>query len=195
MLEFLIIALALFVAYKILRHCLREARARRKYKAARAQREEKERKEKEAEKQRKESGRQAHWELTAKYAKSSLLKEIVDEVCVSRDQLPEEFAIYDDRVQATTNGKIQTYSFSVHRVPFLEQVFYTGNSGDFSDYFVRPQVALAEAINNMFGNQYALTDRADIHREVVHHTYGDDSYYCTYQSNYVLMRLKATKSF
>lgn len=124
--------------------------------------------------------------LIKKYGSSHLLPEILQALHVDRRQLPEEITIYDDRIQATTNGQTRSYRFAEHRVPFLTSVEVEDRAEEFTEDFLRPQVAMAEAINQLLGKEYDIMDNAIRDR---------DNFWIRYKSNYVLMRLKATKSF
>lgn len=135
-------------------------------------------------------------DLFNRYANSPLLQTILSDLEIGRTCLPEEIAIYDDRIQATVVGQCRTYGFAVHRVPFLEPAYESCNLNDFQlDYVLRPQIAMADAINYLLGDEYDIIDKASFSSEECHHSDGESYYWRTYKSNYVILRRKAVNAF
>ncbi len=138
--------------------------------------------------------------LVVRYMNSPVVQEMLNTLCNGDKQhLPEEFIIRDNGVQSRISGRILEYDFAVHRVPFLKAAHGYWRSDQWQSKYaeeciIRPQMALAEAINRLFDNEYDLIDHGKTDfREVEIY---DESYLSfTYSSDHVVMRLKPTKNF
>lgn len=126
--------------------------------------------------------------LTDHYANSKLLVEILDYICKGdyKENKPREIIISHDNIKSDISGKTIVFDFVSNRVPVFEYV-----SGFREDALVKPQVAFAEAINRLMGNEYEIIDRAEINIKET----SQKELLVFYKSNYVQMRLKATKKF
>ena len=153
--------------------------------------EEKEKKKAEEERQKKQLQR----ELEDKYAASELTREIIRAICDDSGHKPEEITIYDDRISGCTNGAVRTYSFRANRVPFLQPVTKYSDESINEKELLRPQVAIATAMSRIMGGEYDVIDMAK--RDCERRPLGEGFYYTQYQykSDYVILRLKPTKSF
>lgn len=134
--------------------------------------------------------------LVIRYYNSPLFKEIIDTVC--RDNrsadLPSQIIIEDNGVKGVFAGSVREYDFISHRVPLLEHAScMIDRCGAASPYvaseecIVRPQLAMAEAINCILGDEYTIEDRPK--RLLL------ESGKLSYDASQVVMQLKATKSF
>ena len=131
--------------------------------------------------------------LVNQYVNSDLMKQILNYICNGNYRIykPREIIINHDDIRGDVSGRIITYDFVSNRVPVFKPIGKACSvEKDLFEDFVRPQVAMAEAINMIMGNEYEIYDRGDIKYKVQ----GDDGF-MIYSSNYVQMRLKATKHF
>ena len=134
-------------------------------------------------------------QLVEKYASSPLTREIIRTISDGTGRKPEEITIYNDHISGCTNGTVRTYNFKVNRIPIFDSAIkYDGELIDES-CLVRPQVAMAAAINRMLGGEYSINDIAKRSREVETYRDGDTRTIYGYTSNYVIMRLKPTNNF
>lgn len=143
----------------------------------------------------KQAALQAQREWVEYYANSAVIQEILEYLCDGDMQrnLPYEIRISDEAIRAKGAGWSKEYNFMTNRLPCLTPVIETGTD-DYEQYLVRPQVAMAEAINCLMENQYSIADKAD--RILNQHGSDDDLYFSTtYRSNYVLMTLIPTRNF
>lgn len=141
------------------------------------------------------SGRQQQQILTKRYAESDLLKQILNYICNGDYTLytPREIIINHLNIRADTSGRIIEYDFVSNRVPAFEQLYFRYDNT--TEEIVKPQLAMAEAINRLMGYAYKITDMAE--RTTKEHQYhdGESELWFYYRSNYVLMRLKPEKQF
>ena len=143
--------------------------------------------------QEREMKKQNQQTLIRQYANSDLLKEILNALSEGDYTRvhPEQIFVYNNRIESKVNGRMVTYDFISHRVPTLEFACGSCDSIDDEQFIVRPQVAIAEAINQLMGYEYDILDGAERKDNGL---YGDEFYYI-YSSNFVEMRLKAKRSF
>lgn len=134
-------------------------------------------------------------QLVKKFTSSPLTREIIRTVSNGTGRKPEEILIYNDRILGRTNGAVRTYDFRVNRVPLFTSAIKYG--GEFIDerILVRPQVAMAEAINCIMGGEYDINDMAKRSHDMRTDRDGDIRVIHGYTSDYVLMRLKPTNKF
>lgn len=120
--------------------------------------------------------------------RSPLLKTILNTICGGdyRRSKPNEIRIYDDRVEGIYVDHTYKFDFTINRVPHLEAASSIGGE-DCEEFVLRPQIALANAINSITGGEYEITDCA-------FHNYFDDGDY-SYHSCYVCMHLKPNNYF
>lgn len=151
-----------------------------------------------AEKRKKEEDKQKalreQQQLIEKFKTSPLTKEIVCTISFGDQQLPpEKIVITHSCIQGTRLGQTAAYDFASHRVhsPFSSVIRTVSNDEELK-YLVKPQIAMAEALNSLFGYEYIIYDNAK--RNMNFHTDIDgDSYTSiTYVSDYVTMVLKTT---
>lgn len=134
-------------------------------------------------------------QLVEKYAGSPLTRSIIRAISDSAGHKPEEITIYNDHITGCTNGVVRTYDFRVNRVPFFSPAIkYAGELIDESR-LIRPQVAMAEAINRVLGGEYRVNDIAKRSREEEMRRDGDTRTVYGYISDHVVMRLKPTNNF
>lgn len=128
------------------------------------------------------------------YKNSPLTKEVIRVICDGNPytSYPEKIVITNDFIQGNRNGKTFTYDFSANRVHSFKQVIRTVLDNEDLKYIVRPQIAMAEALNFLLGNNYEIHDNAK--RDVNLRTDCDGDTYATitYISDHVTMVLKST---
>lgn len=136
--------------------------------------------------------RQQETELAAQYARSPLLNEILEYLCSGQpgEILPEEFIIRNNCIQSHTNGVVRTYDFTANRVPHFEIAHGSGTT-DVEKYLLKPQMAMGRAINYVMHNEYDISDHANRTHEFI----DSGTFFNTYESNYVQLRLKIKKNF
>lgn len=135
--------------------------------------------------------------LVNQYVNSELLQQILNYICNGNYKLykPREIIINHDNIKSDVSGRIIVFDFISNRVPVFEQVSGCIDKKNPETNLIRPQIAMAEAINKLMGNDYEIFDNAErIYREIRYNS--DEGELLTiYKSNYVLMRLKSTKQF
>ena len=90
--------------------------------------------------------------LDEKFLASSTTRRIIDAIGDGTGRLPEEIAVYDDRVTGCTDGRTRTFGFAANRVPLLNKVYTI--EGKFVKTVHNPKEALARAIDRILGGQY-----------------------------------------
>ena len=148
-----------------------------------------------AEKQKKEA-LETQRNLVIRYRNSELTKEILEYICCvdGRRTSPESIEIYNDRVVGKTKNEIQEYNFTAHRVGRLNTVIEVAGNREAFNYLVKPQMALAQAINSLLANQYNICDNAKIDYKYKTDSYGDSRITYTYTSDHVTMERKDIKT-
>ena len=135
-------------------------------------------------------------QLEEKYAVSALTKEIIRTISDGTGRKPEEIEVYNDHVSGRTNGAIRTFDFASNRVENLKNAVevITGDRID-EEKLLRPQLALASAINRILGGEYSITDMAKRSAKKIDYSDGDYSIQYGYFADRVIMRLKPTNNF
>lgn len=148
------------------------------------------------EREKRQKQREEHLALENKFASSSLTREIIRAISDGTGRKPEEILIYNDRVSGITNGVTRTFAFATNRVEKFKSAikFQSDEMIDERD-IVRPQVALAAAINRIMGNEYDAIDRAKRTAERKSFSDGDTYVQYGYMDEHVDMVLKPTKEF
>ena len=191
----IIIAVLVFLIPKIIRMEKRAEASRamdEMWEDTRRRAEQEQKKEKE-EKQRQKS---EHQKLEEKYAASPLTREIIRTISDGTGRKPEEITIYNDHVSGRTNGVMRTYDFKANRVPIFESAIkFSSDEVIDESFLVRPQIAIATAINRILGGEYSITDMAK--RSAERKNFSDGDFYIQYGdiSEHVIMRLKPTNNF
>ena len=90
--------------------------------------------------------------LDEKFLASPTTRRIIDAIGDGTGRLPEEIAVYDDRVTGCTDGRTRTFGFAANRVPLLNKVYTI--EGKFVKTVHNPKEALARAIDRILGGQY-----------------------------------------
>lgn len=185
-LTIVIVVITVIIAKKVVRR-KREKRieVERREQWLRAQREEQALKEQKLFEQR---------NLLNTYKNSNQLILMLNSLCGTGNgrKLPDTIRIDNEGVTATCDGVSTSYSFIHHRLPKLP---YADGSGtdtfeEYVQYIVRPQVAMAEAINSLLSYEYDICDKAKRwHNEF------DGKVTFFYASDYVIMTLKPKYSF
>lgn len=148
------------------------------------------------EKEEKQRQKSEHQKLEEKYAASPLTREIIRTISDGTGRKPEEITIYNDHVSGRTNGVMRTYDFKANRVPIFESAIkFSSDEVIDESFLVRPQIAIATAINRILGGEYSITDMAK--RSAERKDFSDGDFYIQYGyiSEHVIMRLKATNNF
>lgn len=181
------VPLAVFIAIKIAGKVIQRKRIQRE----REEEIENCRRENEKKEQEKQQKLLKQSELVERYKSSDQLVAILNYLCGVNEnrKLPDTIKIDNEGILATRNGQSTYYSFVHHRIPVLP---YAGGfgKGDFERYIVRPQVAMAEAINYRLSNEYEISDNAN--RTFKEYEDGITTFYA---SNYVIMKLKPKYTF
>lgn len=191
----IIIAVLIFLIPKIIQMEKRAEASRamdEMWEDTRRRAEQEQKKEKE-EKQRQKS---EHQKLEEKYAASPLTREIIRTISDDTGRKPEEITIYNDHVSGRTNGVMRTYDFKANRVPIFESAIkFSSDEVIDENFLVRPQIAIATAINRILGGEYSITDMAK--RSAERKSFSDGDFYIQYGyiSDHVIMRLKPTNNF
>lgn len=187
---YLLFPIVIFIIVKVLKKIYDENR-RRQWEEERIAREIAEKRKKEEDNQKALREQQ---QLIEKFKISPLTKEIVHAVCFGDQQLPpEKIVITYNCIQGERSGQTVTYDFASHRVhsPFSPVIRTISNNEELK-YVIKPQIAMAEALNSLFGYAYVIYDNAK--QNVNYHTDcdGDSWTSITYVSDHVTMVLKTT---
>ncbi len=142
-----------------------------------------------AEEKRKREAIEEQRRLFARFKNSSVTQDVINTICDRNPSvnLPEKIEVFHDRIQANLNGQMFTYSFAANRVHSFQQVITTVFNRGELQYVVRPQIAMAEALNALFDNKYQMRDQA----EERYNEY-EDYTSITYISRSVVLILKST---
>lgn len=187
---YLLFPLVIFVIVKILKKAYRNNQ-RRKQEEERIAREIAEKRKEEEDKQK---ALRAQQQLIEKFKSSPLIKEIIYTICFGDQQLPpHKIVITYNGIQGERSGQTVAYDFSSHRVhsPFSPVIRTVSNNEELK-YIIKPQIAMAEALNSLLGYAYVIYDNAK--QDVNCHTDcdGDSWTTTTYVSDHVTMVLKTT---
>lgn len=149
---------------------------------------------KEAEEQRKQDQLRQQEELVEKYKNSPVSIEMLRVICGGFPPIhfPTKITIYNHCVQSETSTQKRTYDFAQHRVHSLEWVFKIVHKREDLKYVVKPQIAMAEAINALLSNKYHISDYAKENMNFKTDSDGDSYTTITYESDHVVMVLKDT---
>lgn len=139
-------------------------------------------------------------DLILRYTKSELTQQVIQVICDGNPGLcmPEEITIRDDSIQSRLGNKLLCYDFAANRVHNFTHVHEYCRPPEEKEFVVKPQMAMAEAINSLLGGKYSILDRAKIDHSSFQDIDGDLHYTCTYISDHVIMKLASTlpnKSF
>ena len=133
-------------------------------------------------------------DLIDRFISSDTTREMLLVICNGDPQqnLPREIVIRDNSITGYHADGVCTFDFASNRVNSFYPVGGVALDRDEFKYLVRPQVAMAEALNKLLSNQYAISDNASV--ETNRHTDcdGDPYYIYTYNSSSVKMVLKNT---
>lgn len=99
--------------------------------------------------------------LDEKFLASPTTRRIIDAIGDGTGRLPEEIAVYDDRVTGCTDGRTRTFGFAANRVPLLNKVYTI--EGKFVKTAHNPKEALARAIDRILGGQYNIEHSSPSH--------------------------------
>lgn len=133
----------------------------------------------------------AQQNLVERYKNSDQLVVMLNFLCGigNARKLPDTIRIDDEGVLATCNGQSTYYNFIHHRLPTLQCARECGTC-DYERYILRPQVAMAEAINSLLSYEYDISDNAKrTFKE------SEDGITWFYASDHVIMKLKPRYSF
>lgn len=132
--------------------------------------------------------------LTERYASGELLPMALNYICKDdyTQFIPTKIIVRDDSIQGIFDDKSIEFSFAKNRIENLEYVCCVYSADDSFEDYVRPQMAMAEAINRLMKNKYVICDRADITLHERDSGDGDIYYSYTYKSVYVELISKQT---
>ncbi len=187
---YLLLPLVIFIIVKVLKK-IYDKNSRRQQEEERIAREIAEKRRAEEEKQK---ALQEQQQLMEKFKSSPLTKEIVHAICFGDQQLPpQKITITCNCIQGEHSGQTATYDFASHRVhsPFPHVIRSVHNVEDLK-YIVKPQMAMAEALNILFGHLYVIYDYAKCNTNYHTDCNGDSYTITTYASDHVTMVLKTT---
>ena len=107
--------------------------------------------------------------LVIQYKTSPITQEVVKTICCVNGVtiFPEEILIFDYYIQAKSKGSVIRYDFAEHRVRPLEYVGGVFEKESEIQNIVRPQIALAQALNFLLEKKYEIYDNAK--RQYKHH--------------------------
>lgn len=136
-------------------------------------------------------------DLILRYTKSELTQQVIQVICDGNPGLymPEEITIRDDSIQSRLGDKLLCYDFASNRIHNFVHIHEYCNPSAEKEFVVKPQMAMAEAINSLLGGKYRIFDQAKIDYSFYKDISED---YCTYISDHVIMKLASTlpnKSF
>ena len=148
----------------------------------------------EAEKQRKQDILKQQQDLVEKYKNSPVTIEMLRVICGGFPPMhfPTKITIFNNCVQSETSTQKRTYDFAQHRIHSLEWVFKIVHKREDLKYVVKPQIAMAEAINSLLSNKYQISDYAKENMNFKTDSDGDSYTTITYESDHVVMVLKDT---
>lgn len=174
-------------------NAIKEAERRDKFKREQEEQLRREREKKQKEDEQKQQALQQQKDLVVRYKNSKLIAEVIQTICDGDPEriLPTQIVITNTYIQGTTNGRTLTYNFAEHRIKPLPTIIKTVVGWDELKYVVKPQVAMADALNLLLDNRYVIQKISK--EDFSHHTDCDgDSYtLVTYTSDYVTMVLKS----
>lgn len=142
-----------------------------------------------AEEKRKQEAVEKQKELIVRFKSSPITQDMLNTICNKNPSvnLPERIEIFDGCVRANLRGQNFVYDFAANRVHAFQHVITTVASRKELQYVVRPQIAMAEAINALLNNKYEICDQAA--EQYNHH---EDYTSITYSSKSVVLILKST---
>ena len=191
---FIIFVVALIFIVPNVINAIKEAERRDKFKREQEELLRHEREEKQKEEEQKLRALQQQKDLVVRYKNSKLIAEAIQTICDGdlERTLPAQIVITNNYIQGTTNERTLTYNFAAHQIKPLPTVIKTVRGWDELKFVVKPQVAMADALNLLLDNRYVIqkVSKEDFSR----HTDCDgDSYtLVTYTSDYVSLVLKST---
>lgn len=142
-----------------------------------------------AEERRNQEAIEEQKNLIERFKNSQITQDVLNTICNRNPSvnLPERIEIFDDCIQANLRGQNLVYNFAANRVHSFQHVIITVSDRRELQYVVRPQIAMAKAINALFDNKYEIRDQAA--EQYNHH---EDYTSITYMSKSVVLILKAT---
>ena len=189
----IIIAVIIFIVPNVIdamKEADKKARYEEELRVQRKNEEEEKRKEEEAKQKR----LQEQKDLVVHYKNSMLIQEVIQTICNgnSKKTLPEKIVITNNYIQGINNGQTLTYDFATHRVKSFPYVIKSVLGWDELKFVVRPQVAMADALNLLLNNRYVIQNISK--QDYQRCTYSDGEPYTviTYTSDHVTMVLKST---
>lgn len=138
---------------------------------------------------------QSHINLMNYYRTSKEAEVLVEAICNGSRLLyiPEQIAVFDDRVESTINGVKIVCKYSDYGLQNMKTVYWGGLAED-SIHICRPQLALAGVINHKLNGIYQINDCAKKELHEHKHSYDDKVYFTmNYVSDYALLTLKGFK--
>ncbi len=153
-----------------------------------------EREEKQKEEEQKQRALQQQKDLVVRYKNSMLIQEAIQAICNGDPEtnLPEKIVITNNYIQGTNNGRTLTYDFAAHRVKSLPSVIKVVRGWDELKFIVKPQVAMADALNLLLNNCYVIQNISKQDFQRCTDCDGDSYTLVTYTSDHVTMVLKST---
>lgn len=133
-------------------------------------------------------------DLVEKYKNSPVTIEMLRVICGGFPPVhfPTKITIFNNYVQSETSTQKRTYDFAQHRIHSLEWVFKIVHKREDLKYVVKPQIAMAQAINALLSNKYQVSDYAKENMNFKTDSDGDSYTTITYESDHVVMVLKDT---
>lgn len=123
------------------------------------------------------------------FKNSPLTQEVIYTICNKNPSvnIPERIEIFDNCIRANLHGHSLAYDFASHRVYSFKCVIRSVSTYEDLQYIVKPQIAMAEAMNALMGYKYEIRDQATVR-------YNDEEDYhsISYLSNSVVLVLKST---
>lgn len=167
--------------------------------AERARREaetkERERAQKQAEEEEKQKILQQQHSLTERYKTSALTKKVIRVISAGEPfvRFPEEIIIADTYIQGKVGRETYTFDFAANQVVNFEQASCLAYREDELKYkVVRPQLAMADALNTLLDDKYVIHDHANRQYHDRQDCDGDWYSFFIYNSDHTTMVLKST---
>lgn len=142
-----------------------------------------------AEENRKREAVEKQRYLIERFKNSPITQDVLNTICNKNPSvnLPERIEIFDDCIQANLRGQKLIYNFAANRVHSFQYVSTIVSSREELRYIVRPQIAMAEAINTLLAHKYEIRDQASEQCN-----FHEDYTSITYTSKSVVLVLKTT---
>ena len=148
----------------------------------------------EAEEEKKRSQLKEQRDMLERFKTSELTNKLLLYICNGSPEqtVPEKITIHNDRVEAILHGRTRVFDFASRRIHSFPHVIETVHSEEELEYVVRPQIAMAEALNSLLSDRYVISDSANWERNYYTDSDRDMHTSILYTSVYTTLTLKDT---